>query len=98
MLFNAEKQFHTKTIQTYTKEEIARIHEFVSRRDPDAVEEMLSEFIKSMNRKFQRDVLSLDHYYDAREKEMNPMVCHSCGMSTMPSGCAGSCTQIICLP
>ncbi|MDA3789271.1 MAG: hypothetical protein PF503_12385 [Desulfobacula sp.] len=31
MLFNAEKQFHTKTIQKYTKEEIVRIHELVSR-------------------------------------------------------------------
>jgi hypothetical protein len=70
MLFNAEKQFHTKTIQRYTKEEIARIHELVSRHGPEAVEQMLSKFIKSMNRRFQRDTLSLDQYYDALEKEM----------------------------
>ena len=43
---------------------------FRSLHGPDAVEEMLSEFIKSMNRRFQRDALSLDQYYDALEKEM----------------------------
>lgn len=38
---------------------IARIHDLVSHHGPDAVEEMLSEFIKSMNRRFQRDALNL---------------------------------------
>lgn len=70
MLYNAEKQFQTKTIQGYTKEEITRIHELVSRYGPDAVEEAISKFVKSMNRRFKRDSLSLDQYYHALEKEM----------------------------
>jgi len=70
MLYNAEKEYQTKTIQGYTKEEITRIHELVSRYGPDAIEEELSKFVLSMNRRFKRDALSLDQYYDALEKEM----------------------------
>ncbi|WP_457551026.1 hypothetical protein [Desulfobacula sp.] len=70
MLVNAEKEYQTKTIQKYTEKEIIQIHEWVSRYGPDAVEEGISKFVQSMNRRFNRDSLSLDQYYQALEKEM----------------------------
>jgi len=70
MLGNAEKKYQTKSIQGYTKKEITQIHGLVSRYGPDAVEEELSKFVQSMNRRFRRDSLSLDEYYHALEKEM----------------------------
>ncbi len=70
MLYNAEKEYQTKAIQGYTKEEIIQIHELISHYGPDAVEDALSNFVKSMNRRFKRDSLSLDDYYHALEKEM----------------------------
>lgn len=70
LLINAERDYQTKTIQTYTTEEIARIHERVSRYGPDAIEQELSKFVQSMNRRFKRDSQSLDDYYHALEKEM----------------------------
>jgi hypothetical protein len=70
MMINAEKQYQTKNIQGYSKEEIKRIHERVSFYGPGAVEQELSEFVKSMNRRFKRDSASLDQYYNDLEKEM----------------------------
>ena len=70
MMINAEKQYQTKNIQGYSKEEIKRIHERVGFYGPGAVEQELSEFVKSMNRRFKRDSTSLDRYYNDLEKEM----------------------------
>jgi len=70
MLYNAEKQYPTKAIPGYTKEEITQIHKLVSHYGPNAVEEAISKFVESMNRRFKRDSLSLDQYYHALEKEM----------------------------
>ena len=70
MMINAEKKYQTKHIQGYSKEEIRRIHELVSFYGPGAVEQELSDFVKSMNRRFKRDSTSLDRYYNELEKEM----------------------------
>jgi hypothetical protein len=70
MLVTAEKEYQPKTIQKYTEKEIRHIHEWVNRYGPDAVEEKISKFVQSMNRRFNRDSLSLDDYYRALEKEM----------------------------
>ena len=67
---NAEKEYQEKNIHGYSKKEIKRIHELVSQYGPDAVEQELLEFVKSMNRRFRRNALSLDEYYSALEKEM----------------------------
>jgi len=70
MMINAEKQYLTKPIRGYSTEEIRRIHERVRFYGPAAVEQELSEFVKSMNRRFKRDSTSLDKYYSDLEKEM----------------------------
>jgi hypothetical protein len=70
LLVNAEKEYQTKIVQGYTKAEISRIHELVSRYGPDVIDQELSNFVQSMNRRFKRDSLSLDEYYQALEKEM----------------------------
>lgn len=70
MMINAEKQYLTKPIKGYSQEEIKRIHKLTCLYAPGAVEQELSDFVKSMNRRFKRDSTSLDRYYSELKKEM----------------------------
>lgn len=70
LIANVEKEYPIKDIQRYSKEDIRRIYELVRRYGPDAVEQELLEFVQSMNRRFKRDSMSLDEYYNALESEM----------------------------
>ncbi|MEA1968111.1 MAG: hypothetical protein U9N77_07815 [Thermodesulfobacteriota bacterium] len=70
MMVNAQKEYQLKNIQGYSKKEIKNIHKLVSIYGPDAVEQELVGFVQSMNRRFKRDSLSLDEYYNALVNEM----------------------------
>lgn len=70
MLVTAEKVYHTGKIQTFSDQQIKRIHELVQSWGPSAVEAELNPFKRSMNRRYRRDCASLDTYYKSLEKEM----------------------------
>ena len=53
-----------------SKEDIDRVMDLVGIYLPEAVEQELSQFKKSMNRRFARDGASLDDYYRALKDEM----------------------------
>lgn len=70
MMPGIEKKYKTENIQSYSKKEIRQIHKLVKFYGPDAVEDELTEFKQSMNRRFKRDSISLDKYYNALAEEM----------------------------
>jgi len=69
-LSHIQKQFSTGSVRRCTEKEIENIHRVVSRYGKQMLEDRLSTFIDSMNRRFKRDAASLDEYYGAVEKEM----------------------------
>ena len=70
MMTGIEKEFDTINVHRYSENQIRHIHELVSIYGPEAVEGEFDNFIHSMNRRFKRDSLSLDRYYEALKKEM----------------------------
>ncbi len=64
------KQYSSGRNPGCTQEEIDKIRSLVNRYGPGLLEDRLSQFVKSMNRRFQRDAASLDTYYKALEDEM----------------------------
>ncbi len=66
----AEKNYKKNLSQEFTQEKINRVIKLVDMYMSDGVEQTLSEFKKSMNRRFQRDAASLEAYYQALGQEM----------------------------
>lgn len=66
----AEKNYKKTVSNAFTKEQVARVIKRVDMYMADGVEHTLSEFKKSMNRRFQRDAASLEEYYQALGREM----------------------------
>ncbi len=65
-----QKDYRKKDIWTCTQKEIEMIYDLVDRYGQKHLEEELSSFVQSMNRRFKRDVLSLEEYYTELSKEM----------------------------
>ncbi len=72
-----EKEYPLQSVEACTQAQIKQIHELVSCCAPELMEQILSVFIESMNRRFKRDAKSLDEYYTALEKEMREALSRS---------------------
>ena len=66
----AEKNYKKNISHAFTKEQVNRVFQRVDMYMADGVEHTLSEFKKSMNRRFRRDSASLEEYYQALAREM----------------------------
>jgi len=69
-LVNIQKEFALGDTLGCTEKEIENIRDIVGRYGQQLVQDRLSSFVNSMNRRFRRDAVSLEEYYGALEKEM----------------------------
>ena len=66
----AEKKYKKTISHDFSQEKVNRVIKLVELYVSDGVEQALSDFKKSMNRRFQRDAASLEEYYQALGREM----------------------------
>ena len=69
-LVHVQKDYLTVSDKGCSDKEIENVYKIVRQYGKQLVENRLSSFIDSMNRRFKRDATSLDEYYAALEKEM----------------------------
>ncbi len=69
-LSHVQKEYQVKNNWTCTPKEIETIYTLINRHGPKAIEEELSHFVESMNRRFKRDAGSLEEYYHDLTREM----------------------------
>jgi len=72
-----EKHYDSRMALNYSQEKIDRILKLTRMYVGQGVEETLSDYKKSMVRRFKRDVLRLREYYDALAKEMEESLARS---------------------
>jgi hypothetical protein len=70
MLPGIEKEYKTQSVNDYSSKDADKIYNLINLYGHDIVSKRLENFIKSMNRRHQRDSKSLDTYYNALKKEM----------------------------
>lgn len=69
-LDQAQKDVAGKSVQGCSRQEIENINTIVRRYGTQMVADRLSDFVKSMNRRYRRDAKNLEEYYGALAREM----------------------------
>ncbi len=70
LMDSMDKEYRTESAAGYSENEIDKIYDMVNIYGHDVIAVKLDDFIRRMNRRFKRDIRSLDEYYNALGKEM----------------------------
>ncbi|MBF0121643.1 MAG: hypothetical protein HQK79_22660 [Desulfobacterales bacterium] len=66
-----EKKFESgKQTQEFAENRIIKIMEWVQKKAKEVIDQEISPFKESMNRRFKRDITNLEEYYESLKKEM----------------------------
>jgi len=69
-LIHVQKEYPTERVLICSPKEIENIYDQINQNGKKAIEEKLSHFVESMNRRFKRDAGSLEEYYHDLTREM----------------------------
>jgi hypothetical protein len=69
-LYYMQKEYHNRKISICSPSEIEKIQKLILKHGLAMIENELADFINSMNRRFKRDSISLEEYYNGLAEEM----------------------------